>query len=251
MKILIVEDEIPALENLKLCIADADASLTITGTTRSVAETIVWLKNNSTPDLILMDIQLSDGLCFHIFNEYDVRCPVIFTTAFDKYMVEAFEYNCIDYLLKPIDREKLTNTLRKYKNLQNHFLNNHSSLLEYFNASKKSKSRIVVKKGTEFLSIRLEDVAYFFTENKLVFLVDKQNKKYLCETNSLLDIEEVLDTKRFFRVNRKYIVNADYITKFRSIDKSKISVEIVLPVAEEIIVSQENASVFKKWISEI
>jgi DNA-binding LytR/AlgR family response regulator len=251
MKILIVEDEIPALENLKMCIADADASLTIAGTTRSVAETVTWLKNNSIPDLILMDIQLSDGLCFHIFDEYDVRCPVIFTTALDKYMVAAFEYNCIDYLLKPIDRDKLTSTLRKYKNLQNHFLNNHSSLLEYFNTSKKSKSRIVVKKGTEFLSIRLEDVAYFFTENKLVFLVDKQNKKYLCETNSLLDIEEVLDTKRFFRVNRKYIVNADYITKFRSIDKSKISVEIALPVYEEIIVSQENASVFKKWISEI
>jgi two-component system LytT family response regulator len=251
MRVLIVEDEIPALENLKLCIADADSNIEIAGTTRSVAETIAWLKNNSTPDLILMDIQLSDGLCFHIFHEYDVRCPVIFTTAFDKYMVEAFEHNCIDYLLKPIDRDKLTNTLRKYKNLQHHFITNHSALLDYFNAPKKNKSRIVVKKGTEFLSIRLEDVAYFFTENKLVFLVDKQNKKYLCETNSLLDIEEMLDENKFFRVNRKYIVNADYITKFRSIDKSKISVEIALPVYEEIIVSQENASVFKKWISEI
>ena len=251
MRVLIVEDEIPALENLKLCIADADSNIEIAGTTRSVAETIAWLKNNNTPDLILMDIQLSDGLCFYIFHEYDVRCPVIFTTAFDKYMVEAFEYNCIDYLLKPIDRDKLTNTLRKYKNLQHHFITNHSALLDYFNAPKKNKSRIVVKKGTEFLSIRLEDVAYFFTENKLVFLVDKQNKKYLCETNSLLDIEEVLDENKFFRVNRKYIVNADYITKFRSIDKSKISVEIALPVYEEIIVSQENASVFKKWISEI
>lgn len=251
MKILIVEDEIPALENLKICIADADSTLAIAGTTRSVAETVNWLKTNGSPDLILMDIQLADGICFHIFKETEVRCPVIFTTAYDKYLLDAFEYNCIDYLLKPVDIVKLTNTLRKYKNLQHHFLNNYASLIEYFNVPKKSKSRIVVKKGTEFLSIRLDDVAYFFTENKLVFLVDKQNKKYLCETNSLLDIEEMLDDQQFFRVNRKYIVNADYITKFKSIDKSKISVEIALPVYEEIIVSQENASVFKKWISEI
>ncbi len=250
MKILIVEDEMPALENLKVCIHDADSSIEIAGTARGVAETVTWLKNNSTPDLILLDIQLSDGLCFHIFDEYDVRCPVIFTTAFDNYLANVFEYNCIDYLLKPIERNKLIHTLHKYKALQNHFLNNHS-LFEYFNLSHKNKSRIVVKKGTEFLSLRLEDVVYFFTENKLVFVVDKQNKKYLCETNSLLDIEGVLNAQKFFRANRKYIVNADYITKFKSIDKSKISVEIILPVHEEIIVSQENASEFKKWMSEL
>jgi two-component system LytT family response regulator len=251
MKILIIEDEIPALENLKMCIAEADSGIEIIGSTRSVAESITWLRNNISPDLILMDIQLSDGLCFHIFNEHNIICPVIFTTAYDKYVIDAFEYNCIDYLLKPIDLKKLINTLRKYKSLQHHFLNNYSTIIEYLNAPKKGKSRMVVKKGTEFLSIRMEDVAYFFTEHKLVFLVDKDNKKYLCETNSLSDVEEMLDNKTFFRVNRKYIVSADYITKFKSIDKSKISVEITLPVFEEIIVSQENASVFKKWISGI
>jgi len=251
MKILIVEDEIPALENLKMCIAGADSSIQIAGATRSVAETIAWLRDNPSPDLLLMDIQLSDGLCFHIFKEQYVQCPVIFTTAYDKYMVDAFEHNCIDYLLKPIDLNKLTHTLHKYKTLQHYFVNNYSTILDYLNANKKNKSRIVVKKGTEFLSIRLDDVAYFFTEHKLVFLVDRENKKYLCETNSLSDIEDMLDNKTFFRVNRKYIVNADYITKFKSIEKSKISVEISLPVLEELIVSQENASVFKKWISEI
>src|ERR1041385_3379812 len=106
MKILIVEDEIPALENLKMCIAGADSSIQIVGTARSVSETITWLQNNPSPDLILMDIQLSDGLCFHIFSEHSVQCPVIFTTAYDKYMIDAFEYNCIDYLLKPIDLNK-------------------------------------------------------------------------------------------------------------------------------------------------
>jgi two-component system LytT family response regulator len=146
-----------------------DNSIQIAGTTRSVAETIAWLDNNASPDLILMDIQLSDGLCFHIFREHAVQCPVIFTTAYDKYMIDAFEYNCIDYLLKPIDLNKLTHTLHKYKNLQHYFVNNYSTILEYLNANKKNKSRIIVKKGTEFLSIRLDDVAYFFTEHKLVF----------------------------------------------------------------------------------
>ncbi len=125
-----------------------------------------------------MDIQLSDGLSFHIFKEGQVKCPVIFTTAYDKYMVDAFDYNCIDYLLKPIDTNRLSAALNKYKNLQHHFINNYSSIVDYLQNTKKNKSRIVVKKGTEFLSLKLEDVIYFFTEHKLVFAVDKDNRKF-------------------------------------------------------------------------
>ncbi len=99
--------------------------------------------------------------------------------------------------------------------------------------------------------MKLDDILYFFTEHKLVFAVDKDNRKFLCETGSLADVEAMLDETKFFRANRKYIVNADYITKFKSIDKSKINVELVLPLNEEIIVSQENAASFKKWISEV
>jgi DNA-binding LytR/AlgR family response regulator len=251
MKVLIIEDEIPALENLKASIKNIGNNIEIAGTASSVAQSLNWLENNPMPDLILMDIQLSDGLSFHIFKEGSIKCPVIFITAFDKYMVDAFEYNSIDYLLKPVDTNRLAVALNKYKNLQQHFITNYSSIVEYLQASKKNKSRIIVKKGTEFLSLKLEDVIYFFTEHKLVFAVDKDNRKFLCETNSLADIEAVLDDKKFFRANRKYIVNADYITKFKSIDKSKINIELVLPLNEEIIVSQENAAGFKKWISEI
>lgn len=251
MKIFIIEDEKPALENLKTCVAGIDGNNEIVGTSTSVADSINWLKNNAMPDLILMDIQLSDGLSFHVLKEDNVKCPVIFITAYDKYMMDAFEYSCIDYLLKPVDCNKLTNALNKYKNLKNHFINNYASIFEYLQTSKKNKSRIIVKKGTEFLSLKLEDIVYFFTEHKLVFAVDKDNRKFLCETNSLADIEEMLDANSFFRANRKYIVNANFITKFKSIDKSKISVELFLSLNEEVIVSQENAAVFKKWISEI
>ncbi|MEP6466019.1 MAG: LytTR family DNA-binding domain-containing protein [Parafilimonas sp.] len=251
MKIFIIEDETPALENLKMCIAGIDGNNEIAGSATSVADSISWLKNNAVPDLILMDIQLSDGLSFHVLKEDNVKCPVIFITAYDKYLTEAFEYNCIDYLLKPVECNKLANALNKYKNLKHHFINNYASVFEYLQTAKKNKSRIIVKKGIEFLSLKLEDVVYFFTEHKLVFAVDKDNRKFLCETNSLADIEEMLDANAFFRANRKYIVNAEFITKFKSIDKSKISIELLLSLNEDVIVSQENASGFKKWISEI
>lgn len=251
MKLLLIEDEIPALENLKLCINSLDNTIEIAGTATSVSGSLSWLKNNMVPDLILMDIQLSDGLSFYILKDGEIKCPVIFITAFDKYILEAFEYNCIDYLLKPIECNKLANALNKYKSLKYHFINNYASIIDYLQYGKKNKSRIIVKKGSEFLSLKLEDIIYFFTEHKLVFAVDKDNRKFLCEMNSLTDFEEILDEKTFFRANRKYIVNANYITKFKSIDKSKISVDLFLPVNEEIIVSQENAASFKKWINTI
>jgi two-component system LytT family response regulator len=251
MKVFIAEDELPALENLKLCLNSVGSNIEIAGTAGSVMQSLQWLNTHPLPDLILMDIHLSDGLSFHIFKEGQVNCPIIFTTAYDKYMIEAFEYNCIDYLLKPVDANRLAAALNKYKNLQQHFINNYSSIIDYLQNSKKNKSRIIVKKGTEFLSLKLDDILYFFTEHKLVFAVDKDNRKFLCETGSLADVEAMLDETKFFRANRKYIVNADYIIKFKSIDKSKINVELALPLNEEIIVSQENAASFKKWISEV
>ena len=141
--------------------------------------------------------------------------------------------------------------MRKYQNLKQHFINNYAALNNYLNNPKKTKSRIIVKKGTEFQTVKTEDIVYFFTEHKLVFAVDKDNKKYLCEISTLGEAEEIVDNKIFFRVNRKYIVNANYIIKFRSVDKSKISIELQVLPPEEIIVSQENAPVFKKWINEL
>lgn len=251
MRILIIEDEKPAVEHLIECFTNLDETVRIVASTGSVKESIKWLQENPLPDLILMDIQLSDGLSFHIFEAVKIECPVIFITAYDKYLTQAFEYNSIDYLLKPIDDVKLGNAIKKYKGLQNYFVNNYSSLFEYLNNHNKKKSRIIVRKGLEFQTIRIEDIAYFFTEHKIVFLVDKNNKKFLAENNTLSELEEELDNNLFFRANRKYIVNANYINRFKPVDKSKISVELNVTVNEEIIVSQENAASFKKWINEI
>jgi len=251
MRILIIEDEKPAVEHLIECFANIDETIKIIASTGSVKESIKWLQENSLPDVILMDIQLSDGLSFNIFDAVKIECPVIFITAYDTYLTQAFEFNSIDYLLKPIDEVKLAAAVKKYKALQNYFVNNYSSLFEYLNNQNKKKSRIIVRKGLEFQTIKIEDIAYFFTEHKIVFVVDKNNKKFLAENNTLTELEEELDNNLFFRANRKYIVNANYITRFKPVDKSKISVELNVAVNEEIIVSQENAASFKKWINEI
>lgn len=251
MKVLIVEDEKPALDNLLECIGNTDNNIEVAGTTSRVSETVKWLQTHPAPDVILMDIELADGTSFNIFHEHKVSSPVIFTTAYNKYLTEAFQYNSIDYLLKPIDHEKLSNTLRKYKSLQEHFINHYNALLDYMNNPKKTKSRVIVKKGTEYQTVKTEDVAYFFTEHKLVFAVDKDNKKLMCELSTLAELEEILDKKLFFRANRKYIVNADYIVKYKSVDKSKVSLDMQIAPSEEIIISQENAPVFRKWISEL
>jgi DNA-binding LytR/AlgR family response regulator len=254
MKVLIVEDERPASENLVEELQAIDDNINVVAGCNSVDETVRWLSRNPQPDLILMDIQLSDGLSFNIFKACEITCPVIFTTAYDKYLSQAFEYSSIDYLLKPISQDKLRHAIRKYKNLKSHFTgngSNHSSLLpDYLNNHDRKRSRILVRKGVEFQTVRIEDAGYFFTEHKLIFLVDKENRKYMAEKSNLSELEEELDKNIFYRANRKYIINANYIKRFKPLERSKISVELVLPVNEEIIISQENSASFKKWIGE-
>lgn len=253
MKVLIVEDERPASENLVEELQAIDDNISVVAGCNSVDETVRWLNKNPQPDLILMDIQLSDGLSFNIFKACEITCPVIFTTAYDKYLSQAFEYSSIDYLLKPISQDKLKNAIRKYKNLQSHFItnnHNHSSLPDYLNNHDRKRSRILVRKGVEFQTVRIEDAGYFFTEHKLIFLVDKENRKYMAEKSNLSELEEELDKNIFYRANRKYIINANYIKRFKPLERSKISVELTLPVNEEIIISQENSASFKKWIGE-
>lgn len=251
MKVVIIEDEKPAAENIIHCLHKTNTPVKILQILGSVNASVKWFKTNAAPDLIFMDIQLSDGLSFDIFKSCNIECPVIFITAFDKYLIEAFEYNSIDYLLKPIDQVKFNNSLKKYNQLQTHFVNNHTSLLDYLNQQNIKKRRIVVRKGVEFITVRIEDIVYFFSEHKIVFLVDKERKKYMVEKKSLAEMQEELDPRLFFRINRKFIVNANYILNFKPIENSKIQVVLTIPPGEQLVISQENAPVFKKWISEL
>ncbi|MEO7531587.1 MAG: LytTR family DNA-binding domain-containing protein [Sediminibacterium sp.] len=249
IKAIIIEDEKTALDNLVHHIGLTKEAISIIAELESVEDSVNWLSNNPAPDLIFMDIHLKDGISFSIFDRVKVSTPIIFITAFDNFMVKAFEQTSIEYLLKPIDEQELVKAITKYKNLKNHFLNNHENLIEFLAQKESSKkSRIVVKKGLEYQSILLDEVAYFFTEQKISFLITKEGRKYLVDKN-LKELEEELDGHKFYRANRKFIININYIKSYKSYDKIKIMVELILPVSEDIIVSQESAIDFRKWIS--
>lgn len=249
IRAIIIEDEKTALDNLVHHIGLTGESVSILAMLESVEDSVHWLINNPAPDLIFMDIHLKDGISFSIFEKVKVSSPIIFITAYDNFMVKAFEQTGIEYLLKPINEQELLKAITKYKNLKHHFLNNHEGLLEYLSEKDNSrKSRIVVKKGIEYQSILLEDVAYFFTEQKISFLVTKEGKKYLVD-KTLKELEEELDRKTFYRANRKFIININYVKSYKPYDKIKIQVELTVPIDEEIIVSQESAIDFRKWIA--
>ncbi len=247
MNILIIEDEQPAGERIIAMLHEFDPSITILGSLKSVQESVAWLRSHPSPDVIIADIQLNDGISLEIFKQHPVTAPLIFTTAFDEYILKAFEFNSIDYLLKPVDKNKLFHSLKKYQTLKHHFSGNLTPLLEQLQSVSQNKNRIVVKKGADFIALKMEHIAYFYTEHKISFLVDKENKRYIVD-KPLNELVEELDEKKFFRINRKYIANIESIVKFRSVDNGKILVELTPSIAEEVLVSKENASLFKSWI---
>lgn len=245
---IIIEDERPALENLVTTIHAVADDVNIVATLSSVKESIEFLSTNPDADLIFSDVQLSDGLSFEIFSQSGSRIPVIFITGYDEFMLNAFEYNGIDYLLKPVDQDTLHKALIKYRMLEKHFANHSSltNLIQYIGNHK--KKRLVVKKGMENISLRLEDTVLFYTENKIVYVVDRFGKKYLADKN-LAELEESLDENIFFRANRQYIININFIKGFKSYEKVKLQIDLTLPeLNHNIIVSQETAPQFREWM---
>ena len=250
MNVLIIEDEKPAAEKLQQALMKADPGLCVCATLVSVAASVEWLQKNPEPDLVMMDIELTDGPSFAIFDAAELRCPVIFTTAFDEYWQEAFEHNGIDYLLKPIRQEKLEIALKKYNSLKKHFANPLQQLQQWqTQAGDRFKKRFLVKRGIDYVSIKTEEIAYCYATHKLVCLVDESNRKFILD-RSLSDLEKELDPAQFFRVTRKYLVNINSIKKIKSVGKGKLAVEISPAVEEEILVSNENAAVFKQWMNQ-
>jgi DNA-binding LytR/AlgR family response regulator len=213
----------------------------------SVKETLLWLKQNEKPDLAFVDIQLSDDHSFEIFKNTSIQFPVIFTTAFDKYLLESFEFNTVDYLLKPITAEKLRRALDKVRLLENHFLQ--SKILKLIQQESKplGLNRIIAKKGTEFIALNTADIAYFFTEHKVVFVRDFDGRQLIVDMN-LAELEEQLDKQKFFRINRKYLSNVKAIEKFKP-DNGKILIHLIPEMKEAIHVSKEHAPAFREWIS--
>jgi len=248
---IVIEDEKAVAQNLIATLKEVAPDTQIKATLSSVRESIDYLSQpNNKADIIFCDVQLTDGLSFSIFNEVHIDAPIIFITGYDKFMLNAFEYNSIDYLLKPVCREDLQKALEKYKRLEQHFTNTSllNNFLQHFDHQK--KMRLLVKKGLENISLLLEDVVLFFTENKIVYVIDKTGRKYLIDKN-LSDLEMELDNKTFFRVNRQYIININFIRSFKAYERVKLQIELTLTDLNYfIVVSQETAPLFRKWISE-
>ena len=251
MRAIIIEDEKPAAEKLAKAIQSADPDVNIVAVLSSVQSSVDWLLQNPHPELIFMDVELSDGLSFKIFESINIKSPVIFCTAYDEYWQEAFEHNSIDYLLKPVKQEKLETALNKYDKLRQHFASNFQQLMQWQRhpADHGYKKRFLVKRGTDYVSIKTDDIAYFYATHKLVCMVDNKNQKYILD-QSLAEIEKQVDPACFYRINRKYFVNQNAIRKIKSYPKSKLQLELEPAISDEIIISQENVAAFKEWMGQ-
>ncbi len=250
MKVLIVEDELPAAEKLERYLLKYDPSSKVIATVDSVAKSVEWLSaNQDAIDLIFMDIQLLDGLSFQIFQKVNVRKPVIFTTAFNEFALDAFKVNSIDYLLKPITFTDLSASLKKLENLREQLQPEQSERIQQAFSSLKTKeykNRFMVKLGEHIRSITTDQIALFYADGRDVYLVTNQPRKFIVDY-TLESLENILDPKIFFRLNRTFILNINSIKDVLVYSNSRLKITLVQEFDKEIIVSREKVGEFKDW----
>lgn len=250
MKVLILEDETLAADRIRKMIGEIDHTIEILADIKSVEEGERWFKENDEPDLIISDIRLLDGLSFDLFKKINIEAPVIFTTAYDQYAIKAFEVNSIDYLLKPIQKEKLQTSIEKHikRTQDNKFPADFSSLYDLIQTQKKAyKSRFMIKAGQKILALPVEKVAYFFSQHKLTYAVTKEDKKYPID-QPLEVVDSQLDPKQFFRANRQYIISIDSIGEIHPYFKGRMKVTLNPAAEEDITISSEKTPEFKHWL---
>lgn len=252
MRVLIIEDEAPAFRRLQTVLEEVSPHANIVDVIDTVAESIKWFQNHKAPDIVFMDIQLSDGISFEIFDQARIECPVIFTTAFDEYMLRAFKVNSIDYLLKPIKKEELALSMQKYNAMKNIFSSslkaNLGDLVKQIRLDDRQfKSRFLVKVGDTLISVETGDIAYFQTRHGVVHLVNREGRKYLIDV-TMEELVQQLDPQAFFRANRQFIVHFDAIEKTHRYHKGKLLLELMPATEEQIIVSSEKSTAFKQWL---
>ena len=241
---MIIEDEKPAVEKLKQLLSNSGESIRIEKVLGSVEESVNWLSSNPAPDLIFMDIQLSDGISFEIFGSVRIVTPVIFTTAYDAYAIRAFKVNSVDYLLKPIDPELLSNAIGKFKD---HYATGKSDQIHQMISEMpvSYKSRFLIKTGEHFRSVAVTDIESFFIEERATFLLTKESKT-LDIDYSLDQIEKLVNPEDFFRANRNFLVNIHYIKDMIGYSGSRIKLKMQFGnYSEPIIISRDRVTAFK------
>jgi DNA-binding LytR/AlgR family response regulator len=253
MKVVIIEDEAFAALRLKKMIHAFNPDIKILAELESVAESVKWFKSNPEPDLIFLDIHLEDDLSFAIFDQVNISSPVIFTTAFDEYAIKAFKLKSIDYLLKPIVHEELAAALKKYEQysgLHPNAVDLQSLYNLLTNKDNKYRERFSISVGTKIKMFEVSEIAYFFALDKGIYLRTFQGNS--CNVDFTLDkLEEMLDPKIFFRINRKYLVNIGSIVNMVTYSRSRIKLEL-RPKADielDAVVSIDRSAEFRKWLN--
>jgi len=247
MKILIVEDETAAYENLVEIISGIDPSIQIAGNTESIRQTIGWLKTNQMPDLILMDIHLSDGIAFSIFNNITIETPVIFTTAYDEYAIEAFKVNSIDYLLKPIKAEEMERALVKFRKLTRPDILQYLTHLAQLAPMPYYKDKLLIPVKDKLQPVNLTEISFFYTTDKNTRVYLKNGKSY-SYSKTLEQIESTLNPADFIRANKQFIIARNSVKEITIWFDSRLLVTPDIEPPERIYISKNKAAEFKAWI---
>ncbi|WDF65388.1 LytR/AlgR family response regulator transcription factor [Flavobacterium sp. KACC 22763] len=249
MKILIVEDESINASRLKRLLEELEPNCEILGIIDTVVDTVAWLNSNPTPDLITMDIRLADGLSFAIFDEINITCPVIFTTAYDEYAIRAFKVNSIDYLMKPIEKTELEFALTKFKSLNKNESNvtNIAGILKELIEKPVFRMRFLVTYRDGYKSVDVSDIDFIYSEFKTSNLFLKSGV-VISIPQTMEELEQELDPNLFFRANRQFFIRAESIKSIANYFNAKLKIQLKLDPEREVIISREKTPFFKQWM---
>ncbi|MCB9675839.1 MAG: response regulator transcription factor [Alphaproteobacteria bacterium] len=238
MRVVVLEDERPALEQLLAAVHACRPDVEVVAAIDSVADAVAWLRSHPEPDLVLADVRLTDGRSLSVFEAVEVRCPVVFVTAYDQYTMAGLEAGGIDYLLKPVDPARLAVALEKVARLRAHFTGREP---------RSPRQRVLVRRSGEMHAVPVEDIAWFTTEHRLVLLVTRQGQRFVVD-RTLADLATELDPERFFRINRSWLVSVDAIRGFRSAGKGRLSLSLAPETDRDAVVSAEFVGAFRAWL---
>ncbi len=249
MKILIVEDESINASRLKRLLEELEPNCEILGIIDTVVDTVEWLKSNPCPDLITMDIRLADGLSFAIFDEINITCPVIFTTAYDEYAIRAFKVNSIDYLMKPIEKTELEFALTKFKSLNKNetSVTNIAGILKELIEKPVFRMRFLVTYRDGYKSVDVSDIDFIYSEFKTSNLFLKSGV-VISIPQTMEELEQELDPNIFFRANRQFFIRAESIKSISNYFNAKLKIQLKLDPEREVIISREKTPFFKQWM---
>jgi len=251
MNILIIEDEPHAADRLEQLVRELTKDSRVLAKIDSVKKAVDWFKNNPPPDVVLMDIQLADGISFHIFEQCEVKSPVIFTTAYEEYALKAFKVNSIDYILKPVDKDELNAALKKVKATppsdtdRELLLQRMSDMVNVL--TKRYKTRFVIKVGEHLKTVEVDEITFFHSQEKTTFCATRDNRSLILDY-TLEQLEEMLDPTDFFRINRKYLISPRSIQDIISYTNSRLKLVLKGSRDNDIIVARERVHDFKKWL---